>query len=413
MDPTLMQQTYFHGLLPREDLPSMLRKRGDFLIRLTEPSKGQPRTHVLSLKAPTPTDKDSVRHFIIKYDNAGFIIYKRHFPTITELVEYHVRQREPLNVNQPETAILNPIHRQSWELLHSEIFVAKQIGEGAFGAVCLGKWTSLATGITVDCAIKQAKLEALDKEQIKEVMHEARVMRPLFHPNVVKLYGVAAMQEPLMIVMEFCNQGALNSYLAKTELSIEKRTEMCFGAACGINYLHESGLLHRDIAARNCLYSDNHVKISDFGLTREGPVFDIDPSKPIPVKWISPEAVVKLKFTYKTDVWAYGVMCYEIYTRGRDPYNELPDGEVVRRVREGYRLTFPEETPMEMKYLMVNKVFAEEAIRPTMAEVVSYISRAYGMLAPPVASTPKKDKTKGFSMYKFLPGSKSPHKKKH
>ncbi|CAD5207034.1 unnamed protein product [Bursaphelenchus okinawaensis] len=384
MDPSLMHQPYFHGLLPREDLPKMLRKRGDFLVRTTEPVKGQPRSHVLSLKAPLPTDRESIRHFIIRYDSGTFFIHQRRFDSISKLIEQHLTSGEPLNSGHPETTLQFPVIRQHWELMHNEIFVSKQIGEGAFGAVCLGKWTSRITGLTVDCAIKQAKLENLNKEQIKEVMMEARVMRPLNHPNVVKLYGVAALQEPLMIVMEFAKQGALNSYLSKNELSVDKRTEMCFGAACGIHYLHECELLHRDIAARNCLYSDDQVKISDFGLTRDGPVYDIDPTKPIPVKWISPEAVGTLKFTYKTDVWSYGVMCYEIYSCGKDPYSEL-GSDVVRRVREGYRLTFPDETPQEVRFLVMNKIFAEEAIRPTMAEIVKYLEKACNLTAPPLS----------------------------
>lgn len=93
-------------------------------------------------------------------------------------------------------------------------------------------------------------------------MLEARLHRSFSHPNVVKLYGVAAGQEPLMLVMELADSGALDSLLQKKEQTAEKKTEMCMQAAWGLEYLHSRKVLHRDIAARNCLYGDGRVKVS-------------------------------------------------------------------------------------------------------------------------------------------------------
>ncbi|VDM64262.1 unnamed protein product [Angiostrongylus costaricensis] len=77
-------------------------------------------------------------------------------------------------------------------------------------------------------------------------------------------------------------------------------------AAWGLEYLHAKNVLHRDIAARNCLYGDNKVKISDFGLTREGTVYQMDPHKRVPIRWLAPETLKMAIYTQKTDVFSYG-----------------------------------------------------------------------------------------------------------
>lgn len=98
------------------------------------------------------------------------------------------------------------------------------------------------------------------KLQIKEFMNEARVMRKFDHAHVIKFFGVAVGKEPLMIVMELATDGSLSDYLQKTQRSVQSKLHMCWGAAAGLEHVHSKNILHCDIAARNCLFSDNKVR---------------------------------------------------------------------------------------------------------------------------------------------------------
>ncbi|PIO56371.1 protein tyrosine kinase, partial [Teladorsagia circumcincta] len=164
----------------------------------------------------------------------------------------------------------------------------------------------------VSNALTKLKTEEseISKEKIKEMMQEARLMRELNHPNVVRIYGVALLEHPLYIILEYVPGGALDVYLRKNkQISQDDRLLMAMGAAWGMEYLHMCNILHRDIAARNCLYdNDKIVKISDFGLSREGTTYRMKTAKRVPLKWMAPETMSNYTFTQKTDVYSYGIM---------------------------------------------------------------------------------------------------------
>lgn len=97
----------------------------------------------------------------------------------------------------------------------------------------------------------------------------------------------------------------------------------CYGAARGMAYLEEMGIVHRDLSARNLLVdAGRNVKVSDFGLSfaaDEKSKGKVDLSK-FPVKWSAPEVLKDAIFSTKSDVWSMGVTMYEIITKGRGSY---------------------------------------------------------------------------------------------
>uniref|UniRef100_A0A8R1XX76 Tyrosine-protein kinase n=1 Tax=Onchocerca volvulus TaxID=6282 RepID=A0A8R1XX76_ONCVO len=359
---TVESEEWFAGRIARNRaerlvLASNLPK-GTFLIRERE---ADTREYALTIRDSDDQRGGTVKHYKIKRldgDAGFFITTRRTFATLRDLVSYYSEVADglccQLSFPAPRIAPTRPdlSHdtQQNWEIPRNQLQLKRKLGDGNFGDVWYGKWRGM-----VEVAIKTMKPGTMSPEAF---LGEAQIMKQCDHPNLVKLYAVCTKEEPFYIITEYMVNGALLHYLRSegSSLALQALVDMCAQIANGMMYLEERKLVHRDLAARNVLVGDKIsgvpvVKVADFGLARklmEEDIYEARTGAKFPIKWTAPEAATCGNFTVKSDVWSYGILLYEIITKGQVPYPGMHNREVIEQVELGYRMPLPRGCPEQI-----------------------------------------------------------------
>ncbi|XP_008203443.1 tyrosine-protein kinase Btk29A isoform X1 [Nasonia vitripennis] len=365
----LQKYEWYVGDMSRQRAESLLKqedKEGCFVVRNSS-TKG---LYTLSLytKVPHP----HVKHYHIKQNQRGeFYLSEKHCcGSIPDLVNYHRHnsgglasrlKASPCDRPVPPTAGLS---HDKWEIDPAELHLLEELGSGQFGVVRRGKWRG-----SIDVAVKMMKEGTMSEDDFIE---EAKVMTKLQHQNLVQLYGVCSKDRPIYIVTEYMRHGSLLNYLRRHETTLGSNVglllDMCIQVCKGMAYLERHNYIHRDLAARNCLVgSENVVKVADFGLARYvlDDQYTSSGGTKFPIKWAPPEVLNYTRFSSKSDVWAYGVLMWEVFTCGKMPYGRLKNTEVVERVQRGIILEKPKACFKEV-YEVMRKCWAHcPEVRPS------------------------------------------------
>ncbi|MBN3270737.1 EPHB4 protein, partial [Polyodon spathula] len=256
------------------------------------------------------------------------------------------------------------------------------IGHGEFGEVCRGRLKIVGKKENY-VAIKTLKGGYTEKQR-RAFLSEASIMGQFDHPNIIRLEGVITNSCPVMIITEFMENGALDSFLRLNDGQFTpiQLVGMLRGIASGMKYLSEMSYVHRDLAARNILVNSNLVcKVSDFGLSRfleensSDPTYTSSLGGKIPIRWTAPEAIAFRKFTSSSDVWSYGIVMWEVMSFGERPYWDMSNQDVINAIEQDYRLPPPPDCPNSLHQLMLDCWQKERNVRPRFAQIVSSLDK--------------------------------------
>lgn len=374
--PKSVTMPWFHVNLTREQAEFLLKDlpEGHYLVR---ESTHYPGDYTLCLKS-----ESKVENYHIKQINEKYTIDDENmFKNLIELVEFYTKFDDlACKLKEPVKFVKKKENSDYQELLNSlwidepEIKIGKEIGTGEFGAVYKAVYKSS------DVAVKKI----IDKTTVDEFLKEAFVMSTLSHPNLVKLIGVirhvsnGIEKSEISLVTEFMPKGSLLDYLmsrGRTVVTKKELVDFVINICCGMSYLEEKGIVHRDLAASNVLISKESIaKVSDFGLAKKI-MDDTRNGVRIRIKWTAPEAIRDRLYSNKSDMWSFGILLWEMFSYGRVPYPKIPVNEVLAYIEQGYQMEKPDGCPDEIYGVMKDAWEYDRTLRPTFSSTLLKLNK--------------------------------------
>ncbi|KAL3050064.1 hypothetical protein OYC64_012169 [Pagothenia borchgrevinki] len=257
------------------------------------------------------------------------------------------------------------------------------LGKGEFGEVLLCK----AKGIEEseeETVVLVKSLQSRDEQLQLDFRREAEMFAKLSHANVVQLLGLCREAEPHYMILEYYDLGDLKQFLRISKskddqvksqpISTKTKVSICAQVAHGMEHLSNHRFVHKDLAARNCMInSQRRVKVSALSLSKD--VYNSEyyhyRQAWIPLRWLPSESVFEDDFSTKSDMWAFGVLMWEVFSHGEMPYTKLSDDEVLEGLQTGkLKLPLPDGCPSKIYKLMARCWALSLKERPSFTEIV-------------------------------------------
>jgi hypothetical protein len=238
-----------------------------------------------------------------------------------------------------ECGHLNPLDRLvaaagDWVIDVNKVAYIRSVGRGTFGEVVQAEWD----GSPVAIKLLRGLEGVLAGSAIDDFMEEAKVLKSLGHNNIVRFLGVLRADPDAGLVMEYVPRGNLFHLIHDPDqhklFNWSFLHKILLTASYGMRYLHESGIVHRDLKSANLLVTEDFaIKISDFGLSRTKRGTTVINSMHIAGSpgWMAPEVMKDMRVDFKCDVYSFGVIMWELLTH-QIPWDSLSLVQVYHHV---------------------------------------------------------------------------------
>jgi non-specific serine/threonine protein kinase len=259
--------------------------------------------------------------------------------------------------------------------------IIEQLGQGGMGVVYLAEDTKLERRVAIKFLPRHI---AASKEDRQRFEIEAKTAGTLNHPNIATIHAIEEIDDEMFIVMEYIEGQELKSIIDDRRLSIDDAINYATRIAEGLQAAHEKNITHRDIKSGNIMVTESgQVKIMDFGLAKMSDTAEVTQIATTlgTATYMSPEQARGEAVDHRTDIWAFGVVLYEMLT-GQLPFiGEYEAATIYGIMNEDPKAVqnFRDDTPILILSLLSDLLEKDPARRiSSMKEVLQKLAESSG-----------------------------------
>jgi len=280
---------------------------------------------------------------------------------------------------------------------HYELF--EKLGEGGMGVVYKAQDTKLDRVV----ALKFLSYHrTADETERARFLQEAKVAGALNHPNICTIYGIEQQGDEQFIVMEFVEGKTLRTHISHppSPIPLDQIVDWGLQVAEALTAAHEKGITHRDIKPDNIMVTPkNQIKVMDFGLAKlkGGSGLTRSGASVGTIAYMSPEQIQGLEVDQRTDLWAFGVILYEMLT-GQHPFRGQHEPTIMYEILNVQPKAIQTLRPDSPEHL---QVLVSRLLQKDPAKRISSAAEIILLLRRPAAETPSTKGDKSIAVLYF------------
>ncbi|CAF2754361.1 unnamed protein product [Rotaria sp. Silwood2] len=295
--------------------------------------------------------------------------------TNTKLTNLHYRQTSLQPESNYQQTYLPFGGNVLYEVPFTNVRFLQEIGQGEFGQIYIGELIDSKS----QCIVKTLENEHAKQEYLREI----EIFRHIHHINISCLIGICIPTQYTysLMIYEYLNHGNLHDYLTEQHSETINLTDFLFISiqiVSGMIYLSEKKFLHNDLSAKNIFLCEHlNIKITNIGRYQQKYHLDYYniANHLLPVRWMSIESLLSGIYSEKSDVWSFGVLLWEMFSYGTQPYYGYTNPEVIEMIRDRILLACPLNCSKKIYALMCSCWEDNSEQRPTFIELMQRLTQ--------------------------------------